>query len=181
MFAELTTTRLSIRDLEPSDGPRIFSYHRHPDVARFQSWGTDSVDSVQSYIRRLASLEPNTPGAWYQVGIFLLEGGKLIGDCGFRTPEAQPQQAEIGITLAPEFHHCGYATEALYALLNYLFAGLEKHRVFASVDPRNVSSMRLLERLRMRTEAHFVESQWFKGEWVDDVVFALLATEWKPS
>lgn len=73
------------------------------------------------------------------------------------------------------------ATEALHALHNYLFAALEKHRVYASVDRGNVSSMRLLERLGMRKEAHIVKSLWFKGEWVDDVVFAILATEWKPS
>lgn len=181
MFAEIITDRLALRDLEASDGPRIFSYHRHPEVSRFQTWGTDSVDSVQSYIRGLSSTEPDTPGRWYQVGIFLLDGGRLIGDCGFRIPETQPQQAEIGITLAPDFQHRGYAGEALRALLNYLLVGLEKHRVFASVDPRNVSSMRLLERIGMRKEAHFMQSLWFKGEWVDDVVFAILATEWKPS
>jgi RimJ/RimL family protein N-acetyltransferase len=181
MFAELTTERLAIRDLEPSDGPRVFSYHRHPEVSRFQSWGTDSVDSVQSYIRSLSVVEPDTPGRWYQVGIFLVDGERLIGDCGFRTPETQPQQAEAGITLAPEFQHQGYASEALRALLDYLFVVLKKHRVFASVDPRNVTSIRLLERIGMRKEAHFVKSLWFKGEWVDDVVFAILATEWKPS
>jgi RimJ/RimL family protein N-acetyltransferase len=31
----------------------------------------------------------------------------------------------------------------------------------------------------MRQEAHFRKSLWFKGEWVDDVVFAVLASEWK--
>ena len=31
----------------------------------------------------------------------------------------------------------------------------------------------------MREEAHFVESLWFKGEWVDDVIFAILASEWE--
>ena len=30
----------------------------------------------------------------------------------------------------------------------------------------------------MRKEAHFVRSLWFKGEWVDDVIFAVLASEW---
>jgi len=30
----------------------------------------------------------------------------------------------------------------------------------------------------MRREAHFVENEWVKGEWTDDVVYAILATEW---
>jgi len=181
MFPEILTERLALRDLEPNDGPRVFAYHKHPDVSRFQSWGTESVDVVQSYIRGLATIEPGTPGSWYQVGIFLRAGGKLIGDCGFRVLESDPEQAEIGITLAPEFQGKGYATEALQAILDYLLVMLEKHRVFGSVDPRNVSSMRLLPRVGLRQEAHFVKSLWFRGEWVDDVIFAILANEWRAS
>lgn len=178
MFVPITTERLSIRDLEANDGPRIFSYHRHPDVARFQSWGKESVDVVQSYIRGLASTEPGAPGKWYQVGLYLREGDKLIGDCGFRTFADNPEQAEIGITVAPEFQGKGYAAEALRALLNFLFTDLKMHRVMGSVDPRNHSSMKLLDRAGMRQEAHFVKSLWHAGEWVDDVIFALLDEEW---
>jgi RimJ/RimL family protein N-acetyltransferase len=181
MFSEIKTERLSVRNLEANDGPRVFSYHRHPDVARFQSWGTESVDVIQTYIRGLSSMEPGTPGKWYQVGIYLREGDKLIGDYGFRVLTDIPEQVEIGITLAPEFQGKGYATEALSALLTYLFGDLKKHRVFGSVDPRNQSSMRLLERIGMRKEAHFVKSLWFRGEWVDDVVYAMLAEEWTPA
>jgi RimJ/RimL family protein N-acetyltransferase len=156
MFPEIRTQRLALRDLEASDGPRIFAYHTHPEVSRFQSWGTESVDVIQSYIRSLAVIEPDTPGSWYQVGIFLLPGGKLIGDCGFRVLEAEPRQAEIGITLAPEVQGKGYAGEALQALLHYLLVTLGKHRVFGSVDPENLPSMKLLQRVGMRKEAHFV-------------------------
>ena len=81
--------------------------------------------------------------------------------------------------MAPEFQNRGYATEAVRALLEYLFDTLGKHRVFGSVDPRNRSSIRLLQRVGMREEAHFVKSLWFKDEWVDDVIFAILASEWK--
>ena len=73
---------------------------------------------------------------------YLLDGGKLIGDCGFRVVESDPAQAEIGATLAPEFQGKGYASEALRALLNYLFTTLKKHRVFGPsirVTPRRSS------------------------------------------
>ena len=81
--------------------------------------------------------------------------------------------------MAPELQGQGYATEALRALLDYLFVKLCKHRVFGSVDPRNVRSMQLMKRVGLRKEAHFVRSLWFKGEWVDDVIFAILASDWK--
>jgi len=103
----------------------------------------------------------------------------LIGDCGFHVLETEPHHSEIGIALAPEFQGRGYATEALRVLMNYLLVGLGKDRVFGSVDPRNVQSVRLLQRVGMRQEAHRVKGLWFKGEWVDDVIFAMTASEWK--
>ena len=89
------------------------------------------------------------------------------------------RQVEIGFTLAPEYQGQGFGTEAVTGLLNHLLGRCKKHRVFASVDPRNEASVALLKRVGMRQEAHFHESLWFKGEWVDDMVFAILESEWK--
>ena len=40
-------------------------------------------------------------------------------------------------------------------------------------------SARVLERLGMRREAHFVRSEFIKGEWTDEVVYAMLEEEWR--
>ena len=84
---------------------------------------------------------------------------------------------ELGITLAPSAQGQGYATETVQALLRYLFADLEKHRVTASVDPRNTASVALFERVGMRREAHHIKSYRLRGEWVDDVILAMLREE----
>ncbi len=89
-----------------------------------------------------------------------------------------PRQVEIGFTVAPAHQGRGFATEAVLGILAYLFECVHKHRVFASVDPRNVASMALLKRVGMRQEAHYRESLWFKGGWADDVVFGILESEW---
>ena len=60
-----------------------------------------------------------------------------------------------------------------------LIFDLKKHRITASIDPRNTSSIRLIERLGFRKEAHFKQSLFFHGEWVDDLIYAMLAEEWK--
>ena len=58
------------------------------------------------------------------------------------------------------------------------FDGLGLHRVVARVDARNGPSLRLCERLGMRREAVLRENEWFKGEWSDEVDYALLEQEW---
>ena len=104
---------------------------------------------------------------------------RLIGDCGLHTLADRPGQAEIGFTLALEQQGKGYATEAVNCLLDYVFGTLEKHRVIAVTDTRNGPASRLLERVGMRREGHFIENVWFKGEWGDEYQYAMLEREWR--
>ena len=117
------------------------------------------------------------PGTWFQLGVRLRESAALVGDLGVHFFE-DGRQVEVGFTLAPDSQGRGLGTEAVVGLLDYLFRHLHKHRVSASVDPRNERSLRLLRRVGMRQEAHFLQSLHFKGEWADDTVFAILASEW---
>jgi RimJ/RimL family protein N-acetyltransferase len=179
MFTNLSTSRLVLRRLEPGDGEVVCRYRTDPDVSRYQGWGTLAPEDIQELIVRLSQVEPDTPGTWLQLAITLQSTGEVIGDCGIHFPPEERRQAEIGITLAPAYQGKGYAAETLSALLDYLFGELGKHRVYASVDPRNQASIALLERVGMRREGHFRESLWFKGEWADDVIYAILEHEWK--
>lgn len=177
-FKTITTERLALRQLTPTDAHKIYEYRARPEVSRYQCWGIESKAEIKSQIESLAVTEPGTPGPWYQIGIVLRLTGELIGDCGFRVVETDPRQAEFGISLDPGYQRLGYATEALRAVLNYLLLEMGKHRAFGSVDPRNLRSIKLMQRVGMRKEAHFVRGLWFRGEWVDDVIFAMLASDW---
>jgi len=170
--------RVVLRDLRPDDAARIAVYRRDPEVARYQSWEPESVEVVRGFIERLSEDEPYAPGRWHQLGIALATTGELVGDCGVHVLAADPRQAEFGITLAREWQGRGLATEALRALLSHLFDGLEKHRVWCSIDSRNSPSIALVRRAGFRQEAHFREGLWFKGAWADDLVFAMLRAEW---
>jgi len=93
--------------------------------------------------------------------------------------DSENKQAELGYTLHKDFRGMGYATEAISAIIDYLIFDLKKHRITASIDPSNTNSVRLIERLGFRKEAHFKQSLLFHGKWVDDVIYAILAEEWK--
>jgi RimJ/RimL family protein N-acetyltransferase len=88
---------------------------------------------------------------------------------------------EIGITMACEHQGKGYAIEAVNCLLHYVFAKIAKHRVIAVADTRNTPAVRLLERVGMRREVHFIENIWFKGSWGGEYLCALLDEEWLQS
>ena len=119
---------------------------------------------------------PNTDNTWLQLAVCLKEG-QLIGDVGIHFLE--DEQMEIGYTLSPDYQGRGYAIEAVQAVVEYLFSALKKHRVTASVDPDNGPSIKLLEKMGFRKEAHFIKSFRMNGQWFDDYVYAMLEEEWQ--
>lgn len=173
---ELTTARLLLDRLRPDDAAALYACRSDPAVARYQGWRPTSVGEVNVFID--AQAEP-VPGLWFQRAIRLRDGNTLIGDLGVCLPATPGDSVEFGISLAPAQQGQGYAREALQALFQHGFDVLGWRRIHASVDPRNTACMALLQALGMRKEAHFRESLWLHGEWVDDAVFAILAREWQ--
>ncbi len=175
---KLQTNRLILGCLEEHDAKAMYRYRSDPRVAMFQTWEPRDVKEVETFISEQKSLEINKPGTWYQLAITLKESNLLVGDCGLHFLDADGGQVELGITLAPEHQGSGFAYEALIAILDFLFDHLGKHRVIAATDPSNQAAIALLERVGMRKEAHFQESLWWKGGWVDELVYAILEKAW---
>jgi len=105
--------------------------------------------------------------------------GELVGDVLLTWASAEHRQGEIGYVLHPEHAGRGYVTEAAREMLRLGFDGLGLHRIVGRLDARNAASARVLERLGMRREAHLRENEFVKGEWTDELVYALLAREWR--
>ena len=178
-FVELRSPRLLLRPLRRDDLPALCAYRSQPEVARYQSWETFGPEDADRLMDSQAGLEPDTPGTWFQLAIVVTATGVLAGDCGLNCRQDDPAQMELGITLAPAHQRRGYATEALQAVLGYVFDHLGKHRVLSVTDADNGPAASLFRRLGFRQEAHFVEHIWFKGRRVSEFVFALLRREWE--
>jgi len=162
----------------PGDAAAFYRYRSRHDVSQYQSWAPGSLDDAVEFIDGLKSIAFGTTDTWFQIAIRTRESQLLIGDLGIHFPVKVPHQIEIGCTVAPDHQRQGFAIEAVTELLGYVFGPLQMHRVFASIDPRNTPSIALVKRIGMRQEAHFRESLWINDEWVDDVVFAVLKSEW---
>jgi RimJ/RimL family protein N-acetyltransferase len=87
-------------------------------------------------------------------------------------------QGEIGYALHRDHHRLGYASEAARAFMDYAFNELGLHRIYAETQADNTASWKVMERLGMRREAYFREMVQEDGNWLDVVVYAVLADEW---
>ncbi len=172
---ELVTARLQIDALRAADADGLFACRADPAVARYQGWSPADPAAAREFI----DAQPLHPEfGWFQRAIRLRKDGVLIGDLGVCLPEDPRGSVEFGISIAKARQGRGYSSETVRALFAFVFGQPGRNRVHASVDPRNVTSMAMLGALGMRQEAHHRESLWFRGEWVDDVIFATLKREW---
>jgi RimJ/RimL family protein N-acetyltransferase len=175
----VATKRLVLDRMILSDAAALFEYRSDPSVSSQLSWVPSSLDEVSTFITSYDSRAFDEPDTWFQLAVRGGDSGVLVGDLGVHFLADDSNQVEIGYTIAPAQQKKGYGGEAVAGLVGHLFETMGKHRVIASVDPRNSPSIALLKRVGFRQEAHFRESLWFKGAWVDDVVFALLRLEWE--
>lgn len=172
------TERLIIRPLTIADKNEIFEYRRDKEINKYQGWIPEKIEDVEEFIAKISE-KINIPNTWFQFVLIKKETLKIIGDLGIHFFDNDNKQVELGCTLDKCFHKNGYATEALLCVINYLFGELHKHRIITSIDPLNKDSIRLVERIGFRKEAHFIESTMVKGKWVDDMIYALIEKDWE--
>lgn len=126
---------------------------------------------------RSAEWALDEPGHRRFYGIEITATGALVGDAVLiRSPD--DGQGEMGMFLHPDTSGLGYSLEAGAALLDLAFRELRLHRVVGRADERNGGSVRAMERMGLRREGRFIESELRHGAWVTTVLYAILGSEW---
>ena len=176
----IVTERLWLRPYHQHDFDALLAIHSRDDVNRYLYTLPRDGDGVQRLIdeagRRSAL---RAQGDTLVLGLERRDNGGMIGNVILHWASEQHRQGEIGFVLHPAAHGQGFAREASLEMLRLGFDELHLHRITGRCDGRNGASARVLERLGMRREAHLVENEWVKGEWTDELVYAMLAGEWR--
>ena len=177
----IRTERLDLRPFESADLAGLHAYFSHPDVHRYvySEPSADEEATREILARRQTRTSLTTSGDVLQLAVVVRQTGQLVGDVGLTWTSAEHRQGEVGYVVHPDASGRGYATEATAVMIRYGFDGLGLHRITGRMDARNTASARVLERLGMRREAHLRENEFVKGKWTDEVVYALLAREWR--
>lgn len=177
--ATIETARLMLRPFSPDDFDDLYAYQSRPDVARYLTWeARDRAQARRALEEQCAETTLDAEGQWLTFAVVWREARRVVGEVGLKCLSREHRQGETGFVFNPDYHGRGLATEAAEAMLALGFGNLGWHRIIGSCDPRNHASAGLLERIGMRKEAHFVHSLFLKGEWVDELVFAIVDQEW---
>ena len=175
----IETDRLTLRRYVESDYDDLLKLQSNPDVARFLLYDVRTPEQVKEALAgRLADVPMDTDGQALTVAVILRDTGQHLGEVTLFMNNVEHRTGELGYVFHPESHGHGFAAEAAIELLRLGFEQLGMHRIIARLDARNTGSVNLLKRLGLRQEAHFVQNEYLKGEWTDELVFAMLADEW---
>jgi RimJ/RimL family protein N-acetyltransferase len=174
----IRTERLILRRFDGGDLDAFHAYHSLPETARFLPGPAKTYTQSMERVGRYANFVFEKEGDWVALAIEAADDGGLQGEvvlkwlpgCG---------QGEVGWTLAPGGRGKGYGTEAAAAMLRLGFEELGMHRIEARLDELNTASAELCCRLGMRQEARHVDKWHYKGQWATELIYAVLADEWR--
>jgi RimJ/RimL family protein N-acetyltransferase len=172
------TERMLLRAWTESDLPEFFDLYHREEVCRYLPWEPRDQEACLDAIGRHQSLRLECDDDHVAVAAFDAASGRLAGELTLFLRSAEHKGGEVGYAIHPDFWRQGRAIEGAAAMLQLGFDAVGMHRVIARLDAHNTGSARVLERLGMRREAHLVKNEWFKGEWGDELDYAMLDEEW---
>jgi len=174
----INTNRLSLRWISAEDVDDVYTIYSDPEVMRY--WSTPPLTDRNAASKLVSEIhESFKRRELLKWGIALRKDDTLIGSVTLFHPDFTHRRAEIGYALGRAHWGQGYMQETLKAVLTYAFEALEFHRIEADVDPRNVASIRTLERLGFQREGYLRERWQVNGEIQDALFYGLLRPDWE--
>lgn len=176
-FPTLATPRLILREAETHDVEAVFEMESDPVAMRY--WSKPPMQDIAEARASVERAKGYFPARVALRWTIARPDGEMLGHMSLFNFSEPSGRADIGYGLARQHWGRGYMHEALTAVLDYAFGTLGLRRVEADVDPRNLASLRAVERLGFAREG-LLRERWQVGDEISDTVFmGLLAREWR--
>jgi RimJ/RimL family protein N-acetyltransferase len=148
----LETNRLLLRHLVMDDLEDLVALYSDPEIRKYFPESVLNYEDTKEELEWHMNGHPQYPelGLWATIH---KETGKFIGRCGLLPWEIDGElEVEIAYLLDRSFWHQGLATEAAQGILKYGFEKLNLSRLICLIDPENMASQRVAERIGMVLE-----------------------------
>ena len=179
MALTLQSTHLLLRDFVAEDWREVYAYTSLPEACRFEPWGPYSAEEARALVQGRIEAAGVKPRTAFGLAVVFPKTGTVIGEGGLAIHSQSFRTGEISYIIHPEYWRHGFATEVAFTLLSFGFTTLNLHRIFATCDPRNVASQRVLQKLGMQCEGRMRETLLLRDGWRDSVLYSLLEQEWQ--
>lgn len=175
---ELYTERLKLRKFIILDAADMFkNYATDERVTKFLSWKPyKEVDEVEAFLTDVISeyVSPNV----YHWAIEI--NGEIIGSISTISIDEKNCNCEIGYCIGYDYWSKGITSEAVSAVIKFLFTEVGMHRITAKHDIGNPASGKVMEKCNMTYEGklrqHYLRHD---GMYSDAMVYSILRDEYQ--
>jgi [ribosomal protein S5]-alanine N-acetyltransferase len=175
----IDAARLQLRPLTVTDAGSLHQAYGDAETMRFWDFPA-SVDVAQTAkrIEQSLSVSPERHAAW---GVVLKQDPPaLVGMVNYHRREPWNRRLEVGYILARPYWRQGLMREAMVPFIDYCIEKLDTHRIEATIEPDNIASLCLAERLGFKRESALMRDRLLvAGEFRSLFMYALLAPEWR--
>ncbi|MFT5194009.1 MAG: ribosomal-protein-alanine N-acetyltransferase [Cellvibrionaceae bacterium] len=172
----IKTERLLLRPFTFKDTDDVYGYAKHPDWSRYLPVPNPyTLYDAERFIALRKLDDPTKENVWA-----LEYEGKAVGGINLRAKAEKHAICELGWSISQPNWGKGLMTEAVKTIRDTTFLRFpELHRLYARADLRNIGSWRVMEKVGMQREAVLRQHVNLKGEWMDEVWYAILRPEWE--
>ena len=177
-FPEIETKRLILRRFGIADALGYLELRSNEEAMRYMDRPYfDTKEEAKEAIKKMHQEFRNKEGIWWALAD--KRNNKFMGYVGFKDINQKDKSAEIGYVLHPDYWASGWMTEAVDAVLDFVFNELNLHRVAGNINPSNEASRGILLKFGFQREAYFREDYYFAGKFLDSEIYGLLASEFE--
>jgi diamine N-acetyltransferase len=172
----LSGQRVYLRPVEDNDLPLLYTWMNDPEIRGLTGEVTPtSFAGVRDYIERIRKDESRV---WFV--IVLQEDNQVIGECGLLRMFSAWRSTDLSIMLGEKSAWGkGYATEAMYLLMDYAFGYLNMHRVAIGVVGSNKRALRFYEKVGFKVEGVQRDGYYYDHTYQDFVMMSILDDEFR--
>lgn len=176
----LTTDRLILRRYELADAAAMYeNWASDPLVTEYLTWPChDSVKTTEGILSDWIREYQNT--GFYNWAIVLKEEGpNPIGNISVVKSDDTVKMAQIGYCIGQKWWNKGIVSEALQAVIHYLFTEVKVNRIEARHDPNNPGSGKVMLKCGLQYEGTLREADCNNQGICDCAMYAILAKEYQ--
>ncbi len=173
----IQTDRLILRKFSVEDAQAMYSnWASDEEVTKYLMWKSHAdVEESRRILTDWVGLYGDEK--YYHWGIVLKESGTLVGGIAVVQMNEEISMAHIGYCIGRKWWHRGITSEALMAVMDYLFDKVGVNRIESRHDPRNPNSGKVMMKCGMKYEGTLHSADWNNQGICDACYYALLKSE----
>jgi ribosomal-protein-alanine N-acetyltransferase len=166
----LTTNRILLQEIKPSDIKYIYAGLSNPKVIEYYGVSFETLEDTKKQMKWYKDPKQK----WFTISS--IDKKIFYGATGLNDISEEHKKAEIGLWLLPEYWGNGLMTEAIPLICEYGFTALGLHRIEGFVDSENINCKKSMSKLDFKFEGTMKDCEIKNNRFVSVDIYAKLNT-----